>query len=65
MEVGRSLDSIDSKVKQLNSSLKLASDQTRELDKSLKLNPKNIDASTKKLELLKTQELQVIKEVEV
>jgi len=55
VEVGRSLDSIDSKVKQLNESLKLASDQTRELDKALKLDPKNVDASTKKLQLLKNQ----------
>lgn len=55
MEVGRSLDDIDQKVKKLNESLRQASEQTRELDKAIKLDPKNIDASTKKMQLLKTQ----------
>jgi len=55
VEVGRSLDSIDQKVKKLNETLKQASDQTRELDKAIKLDPKNIEASTKKMRLLKEQ----------
>lgn len=55
MEVGRSLDAIDQKVKKLNETLKQASDQTRELDKAIKLDPKNIEASRKKVQLLKEQ----------
>ena len=55
MEVGRSLDSIDQKVKKLNETLKQASDQTRELDKAIRLDPKNIEASRKKVQLLKDQ----------
>lgn len=55
MEVGRSLDSIDQKVKKLNETLRQASDQTRELDKAIRLDPKNIEASRKKVQLLKDQ----------
>jgi len=36
-KVGRSLDEIDSKVKQLTSSIKESSKKTKELDRTLKL----------------------------
>ena len=55
MEVGRSLDSIDQKVKKLNETPRQASDQTSELDKAIRLDPKNIEASRKKVQLLKDQ----------
>ena len=55
MEVGRSFDVIDQKVKKLNDTIKLATNQTRELDKSLKLDPKNTEASVAKMKLLENQ----------
>ena len=55
MEVGRSLDEIDQKVKKLNSSLSQSTQLTRELDKSIKLDPKNTEAVTNKMKSLQTQ----------
>lgn len=55
MEVGRSLNSIDNKVKQLNSSLKQSTSLAREFDKSIKLDPKNIEATANKMKTLQTQ----------
>lgn len=55
MEVGRSFDEIDQKVKKLNESLKLATSQTKELDKAVQLNPKNTEAVTNKMKSLQNQ----------
>lgn len=55
MEVGRSLEEIDQKVKKLNESIKLTTSQTRELDKALKLDSKNTEASAQKMKNLETQ----------
>ena len=55
MEVGRSLDEIDQKVKKLNQTLKQSTDLTRELDKSIKLDPKNTEAVAGKMKNLQTQ----------
>lgn len=54
-EVGRSLDEIDLKVKKLNSTLKVSTSQTKELDKALKLDSKNVKASQSKMKNLQTQ----------
>ena len=55
MEVGRSLEQIDQKVKKLNDTLKQTTSQTRELDKALKLDSKNTDASVQKMKNLESQ----------
>lgn len=55
MEVGRSLDAIDQKVKKLNDTIKQATAQTRELDKAIKLDSKNTDAIASKMKLLENQ----------
>ena len=55
MEVGRSLEQIDQKVKKLNDSIKQTTSQTRELDKALKLDSKNTEASAQKMKNLETQ----------
>ena len=55
MEVGRSLDQIDTKVKKLNDSLKQSTNLTKELDKSLKFDPKNTEAMANKMTNLKNQ----------
>jgi phage-related minor tail protein len=53
-EIARSLEEIDNKVKALNKTLKASGDETRELDKALKLDPKNIEAASKKMTALQT-----------
>ena len=55
MEVGRSLDKLDQKIKQVSDSLKYTTSQTKELDKALKLDSKNTEASTQKMKNLETQ----------
>ena len=55
MEIGRSLDQVDSKVRQLNDSLRQSTNLTRELDKSIKLDPKNVEAMANKMTILKEQ----------
>ena len=55
MEVGRSLDDIDQKVKKLNASLKMSTDQTKELGKAIKLDPKNTEAVASKMKNLQNQ----------
>ena len=55
MEVGRSLDKIDQKIKQVSDTLKQTTSQTRELDKALKLDSKNTEASAQKMKNLETQ----------
>jgi uncharacterized phage infection (PIP) family protein YhgE len=55
MEIGRSLDEIDAKVKKLNETFKQSTAQTRELDKALKLDPKSIEAAAQLMQNLQTQ----------
>lgn len=55
MEVGRSLEEIDQKVKKLNSSIKDSTSLVRELDKSLKLDPKNAEAMANKIKNLQNE----------
>lgn len=55
MEVGRSLDQIDQKIKRLNSSIKESTSLTKELDKAIKLDSKNIDAVETKMKTLQNQ----------
>ncbi|MDR1939680.1 MAG: hypothetical protein LBQ40_02665 [Clostridiales bacterium] len=47
-EIGRSLDEIVQKVKGLNKTLKASTDETRELDKALKLDPKSAETAKRK-----------------
>lgn len=54
VEIARSLEEIDQKVKELNKTLKASGEETKELDKSLKLDPKNTEAVTKKMGALQT-----------
>ena len=54
VEITRSLEEIDSKVKVLNKTLKAAGEETRELDKSLRLDSKNIEAVSKKMTALQS-----------
>ncbi|MCL2796852.1 MAG: hypothetical protein FWD58_02195 [Firmicutes bacterium] len=54
VEIARSLEEIDGKVKALTKTLKALGEETRELDKALKLDPKNIDASAKKMTALQS-----------
>ena len=53
-EIGRSLEEIDSKVKNLNKTLKASADETKELDKALKLDPKSAETVDKKMKTLQT-----------
>jgi len=53
-EIARSLADIDQKVKALNKTLRASGEETRELDKALKLDPKNIDLSTQKMTALQS-----------
>jgi DNA repair ATPase RecN len=52
VEIARSLAEIDTKVKELNKTLKEGAAETRELDKALKLDPKNAEAVEKKMTAL-------------
>jgi phage-related minor tail protein len=54
LEIARSLEEIDRKVKDLNKTLRSSSAETRELDKALRLDSKNADAVTKKMSALQT-----------
>jgi len=54
VEIARSLEDIDQKVKALNKTLKAAGDETKELDKSLRLDSKNTEAAAKKMQTLQT-----------
>lgn len=71
MEVGRSLDQIDNKVRKLNESLRQSTTLTRELDKAIKLDPKNTQAVTSKMQNLKneigltTQKVALLKQKQV
>lgn len=53
-EIGRSLEKIDQKVKNLNKTLKTSADETKELDKALKLDPKSAETVDKKMKTLQT-----------
>ncbi len=55
MQIGRSLDEIDQKVRGLNSSLRESTQQTRELDKALKLDPKQTELAAQRMRNLETQ----------
>lgn len=54
VEIARSLEEIDRKVKDLNKTLRSSSAETRELDKALRLDSNNADAVTKKMSALQT-----------
>lgn len=45
VEIARSLEEIDRKVKDLNKTLRSSAAETRELDKALRLDSKNADAN--------------------
>ena len=51
-DIGRSLNEIDSKVKKLNETLKQSTDQTRELDKAIKLDPKSTEVAAQRMKNL-------------
>lgn len=53
-DIGRSLEEIDNKVKNLNKTLKASTDETKELDKALKLDPKSAEACERKMTALQT-----------
>lgn len=55
MEVGRSLDELDQKIKKVNDSLKQSTAQTRELDKAIKLDSSNTEAVATKMKNLQTE----------
>lgn len=55
MEVGRSLDQLDQKIKKVNETIKQATAQTRELDKAIRLDPKDTVSVTQKMKLLESQ----------
>ena len=54
VEIARSLEEIDGKVKILNKTLKQSGEETRESDKSLRLDPKNTEAVAKKMSALQS-----------
>lgn len=54
VEIVRSLADIDLKVKELNKTLRSSSNETRELDRALKLDNKNVEAVGKKMNSLQT-----------
>ena len=54
VEISRSLEDIDQKVKALNKTLKESSNETKELDKALKIDGKNIEAAGNKMQSLQT-----------
>ncbi|MCL2591782.1 MAG: hypothetical protein FWD82_00310 [Defluviitaleaceae bacterium] len=54
-KVGRSLDEIDSKVKQLSSSIKESSKKTKELDRTLRLDPSNTRVAAQQMRALGAQ----------
>ena len=54
-KVGRSLDEIDGKVKQLSQSIKDSTKKTKELDRTLKLDPRNTQVAAQQMRALGTQ----------
>lgn len=68
MEVGRSLDTLNQKIKETTQSIKQADAQVRSFDKALKMDPTNVDAVQKKYQALNasltanTQKLQQLKQ---
>ena len=54
VEIARSLEDIDNKVKALNKTLKAGGEETKELDKALRLDSKNLDAVDKKMTALQS-----------
>jgi phage-related minor tail protein len=53
-EIGRSLEEIDIKVKNLNKTLSASTQETKELDKALKLDPKSAETVERKMQGLQT-----------
>lgn len=51
-KIGRSFDELDQRIKQFNTDLKSTDAQVRALDKSLQMNPGNVDAVRQKFALL-------------
>jgi phosphoglycolate phosphatase-like HAD superfamily hydrolase len=54
MQIGRSLDEIDQKIKELNASLKQSQSNAKELDKGLKLDSKNTELAKARMKTLET-----------
>jgi hypothetical protein len=54
VEIARSLEEIDNKVKGLNKTLRESSAETKELDKALKLDPKSAETVEKRMKSLQT-----------
>jgi len=54
-QVGRSLSEIDNKVRQLNVSLKASQKESKELDRTLKLDPRNIQVAAQRMQGLRNQ----------
>ena len=54
VEIARSLEEIDNKVKGLNKTLRESSAETKELDKALKLDPKSAETVEKRMRSLQT-----------
>ena len=54
-QVDRSLSEIDSKVRELNSSIKQSVKVTKDLDRTLKLDPKNIRVAAQNMQGLRNQ----------
>lgn len=52
LEIGRSISEIDNKVKELNKTLKVSGENTKELDKAL--DPKSAETAERKLRSLHT-----------
>lgn len=71
VEISRSLDEIDNKVKTLNKSLKESNDTTKELDKAMRLDSKNIEVAAQKMSVLQnavgtaTQKLSLLKQKQI
>ena len=67
-EIGRSFDILDKKIKQVGADIRAADGEVRKLDKSLKLNPGNVDTVRQKYNALSsslqlnTQKLNLLKQ---
>jgi flagellar biosynthesis chaperone FliJ len=55
VKVGRSLDEVDAKVKQLSQSIKEGTKKTKELDRVLKLDPRNVKVAAQQIQNLRGQ----------
>jgi|GEM_PF-5533834 len=55
-KVGRSIDDIDAKVRQLNQNIKDGTKKTKELDRTLKLDPRNTSVAAQQMRNLTNKE---------